>query len=131
MNNLHKTTSHKTAPPKTRYNRPSLSYLVDEIIDLYNSGLNVTQVARKLDISRGTVLKYLPGNIKRRSGHKRGPLDIKRERKIISHYRDHMTLREIGGIFGISYERVRQIIVRFEEMSGTRLERNTRWTVRK
>jgi transposase-like protein len=130
MNNLHET----TAPPKARRGRPSVSYLVDEIIDLYNSGLNITQVARKLDVYHGTVSRYLPKNIKRRSGHKRGPrgpLNIKRERKIISHYRNHMPLREIGGIFGISYERVRQIIVRFEEMSGTRLERNTRWTVRK
>jgi DNA-binding NarL/FixJ family response regulator len=70
MNNLHETTSHKTAP---RRGRPSVSYLVDEIIDLYNSGLNITQVARKLDVSHGTVSRYLPGNIKRRSGHKRGP----------------------------------------------------------
>lgn len=114
--------------------RPSVNYLADDIVRLYNSGLNIREIAEKLEVCDVTVSKYLPKYIERRHGQKcgpRGPQNINREKKIVSYYKSHMTLREIGSIFNISYERVRQIISRFEKTFGVRLERNTAYTTRR
>jgi DNA-binding CsgD family transcriptional regulator len=101
---------------------PSLAYLTEEITNLYNSGSNIKDIARKLDIGLPTVSKYLPKDIPRHK-RKRGAQDVKRERKIIALYRSHKTLKEIGGIYGISLQRAAQIIARFEQMSSVS-ERN-------
>lgn len=99
---------------------PGLAYLTEEITNLYNSGSSLNDIARKLDICPQTVSKYLPKDIPRHK-QKRGARDIKRERKIIALYRSHKKLKEIGGIYGISPQRVAQIIARFERMSNERL----------
>lgn len=47
-----------------------------------------------------------------------------RDNKIVAYYKAGMNLREIGSVFSISHERVRQIIASFETKSQSKLERN-------
>lgn len=47
-----------------------------------------------------------------------------RDDKIIAYYKAGMSLHEIGSVFSISHERVRQIIASYEASSQSKLERN-------
>lgn len=123
--NMHsKPSLDATTSSKRRPGKPSLAYLTEKITNLYNLGFNIKDIARKLDIYSQTVSKYLPKDIPRHR-QKRGAQDVKRERKIIALYRSHKKLKEIGDIYGISPQRVAQIIARFEQMSSVS-ERNAR-----
>lgn len=113
--------STKDTTPR-RPGNPGLAYLTEKITNLYDSSSSIKDIARKLDVCPQTVSKYLPKDIPRHK-QKRGAQDVKRERKIIALYRSHKKLKEIGGIYGISPQRVAQIIARFERMSSVS-ERN-------
>lgn len=48
---------------------------------------------------------------------------ISRNAQIVSDYYQTHSMREIGEKFGITYERVRQIVVRYEKRTGTHVPR--------
>ena len=49
--------------------------------------------------------------------------DPKREAQIVDYYRSGMTLKQIGKVYKISAERVRQVLARYQKREGIRLDR--------
>ncbi len=105
----------------------SVSYGGLDLLSLYRELGTATAVAERVGVSLPTVCKRLHecGVELRRGRIPLGAQDKTRETAIVAAYRSGRTLRSVGEAFGITGERVRQIIARHEQANDTPKMRNS------
>lgn len=97
-----------------RLPNPDIATRNATLCSLYRDGLTVQQVAARTEVNKRTVYFALrSGGVKLRPrpSRKTGPQDTGRTAEIVRlREEEHLTYRQIGARYGISHERVRQIL---------------------
>jgi uncharacterized protein (DUF433 family) len=102
-----------------------------DILALYERERSSARVAAALGLTHVTVLKYVraAGGTVQRRGRPVGTLSREsreRAQRIVEMYRTGAAMSSVAVVFGITSERVRQIIVAAERATGTAKQRNRR-----
>lgn len=109
------------APKGKRGSKPK-ALPVAEMAAAYQAGATYRQVAERYGVSIATVGNYLlAAGV---TPHPR-PRDAARSQAIYDAYRSGRTLKQLGEERGITRERVRQLIVRYERDHGLVKKRNS------
>lgn len=90
----------------------------EKIIELYNSGEHMWQIAKKFNISCGSILNRLvEWNIPRRKpgieSYKTG-IAYKNKDTIISFYTTGLSMQAIGNFFNVSRQRIHQLLKQWQ-----------------
>ena len=96
-----------------RRGRPRLELDATELLEQYRRGQTYAQLAELHGVSIRTVMNRLrasPGFTSRSRSKPPGPERLARSRDMLELYRQGLTLAQIGSRYGISMERVRQIL---------------------
>ena len=103
---------------------------VETVAELYATGMTATAIGKQVNMTKHAVLYRLArAGIPRRS---RGPVcnHVERDREIVAAYRELVTLAPTAVRFGLSRQRIHQIIRQHERLTGERVI-NRSWHSRK
>lgn len=97
----------------------------EQIAALYGIGLTLAQVGERVGMTGAGVARRLrrAGFPRRKSNHGRAPEISDRDREIVAAYRDLGTLEAVGAQFGVTRERIRQIVSKYERLTGETVPR--------
>ena len=108
------------APKGKRGSKPK-ALPVAEMAAAYQAGATYRQVAERYGVSIGTARnRLLAGGV---TPHPR-PRDTARSQAVYDAYRSGRTLKQLGEEHGITRERIRQLIARYERDHGLVKKRN-------
>lgn len=96
---------------------------VNAIAKQFAAGISPRRIAADLGVSLPTVYKYRNPEMAYSALVKRQN-KLSRDSAIVAMYRTGETMRNVGSVYGISDERVRQIILKYERRTGDKVPRD-------
>lgn len=84
----------------------------DKIIELYNQGNNLNQIAKPMKINRETARYVLIKNGIYRYPGLQNELKIERNNKIIEWYKEGKSIKEISGLIKLSFYPIKNILIK-------------------